>query len=146
MGDMKIVLDTDVIVAGFRSTTGASRQILTCLDAKHFEALANVSLMIEYEAILKRADNLDAVQLTSADIDRFINALALKITPVKTFYLWRPMLRDPDDEFVLEAAVNGGADAIVTFNIKDFELARKMFGLEIIKPAEMLRRIKRWQM
>lgn len=146
MGDMKIVLDTDVIVAGFRSTTGASRQILTCLDAKHFEAPANVSLMIEYEAILKRADNLDAVQLTSADIDRFINALALKITPVKTFYLWRPMLRDPDDEFVLEAAVNGGADAIVTFNIKDFELARKMFGLEIIKPAEMLRRIKRWQM
>lgn len=143
---MRVVLDTDVLVAGFRSATGASRQLLILLNEGRFEALASVSLMIEYEAVLKRPENLSAAGLNENDIDEFINDLVLKITPVKTFYLWRPMLKDPDDEFVLEVAVNGQADAIVTFNSKDFREGAKRFDLEIVKPAEMLRRIKTWRM
>ena len=143
---MRVVLDTDVLVAGFRSATGASRQLLILLNEGRFEALASVSLMIEYEAVLKRPEHLSAIGLTEMDIDKFINALVLKVKPVKTFYLWRPMLKDPDDEFVLEVAVNGQADAIVTFNSKDFTEGAKRFDLEILNPGEMLRRLNLWRM
>lgn len=139
-------MDTDVVVAGFRSATGASRQLLIFLNEGRFEALASVSLMIEYEAVLKRPENLIPTGLNEDDVDRFINVLASKMNPVKTFYLWRPMLKDPDDEFVLEVAVNGQADAIVTFNSKDFAEGAKRFDLEILKPGEMLRRLDLWRM
>lgn len=142
---MKVVLDTDVLVAAFRSPTGASRQLLILLNEDRFEALASVTLVLEYEAVLKRPENLIGAGLNETDIDKFINALVLKIKPVKTFYLWRPMLKDPNDEFVLEVAVNGQADAIVTFNSKDFAGGAKRFGLEILKPAEMLRRVNLWR-
>lgn len=139
---MRVVLDTDVLVAGLRSAKGASRQLLIMLDEERFEAVASVGLMLEYEAVLKRPENLNAAGLSETEIEEFISALALIVMPVKTFFLWRPMLKDPDDEFVLEVAVNGQADAIVTFNARHFEEATKYFGIEVLKPGEMLRRLK----
>jgi len=139
---MRIVLDTDVLVAGLRSSKGASRQLLILLDEERFEALASVGLVLEYEAVLKRPENLTAAGLSESEIEEFINAFALIVKPIKTFYLWRPMLKDPNDEFVLELAVNGQADAIVTFNTRHFEEAAKHFGIEVLKPGEILRRLR----
>jgi predicted nucleic acid-binding protein len=72
-----------------------------------------------------------------------LDGLAALLTPVMPYFLWRPRLRDPDDEMVLDAAVNGGADAIVTFNVNDFLPGAAQFQLEVLTPAEILRRLRR---
>jgi predicted nucleic acid-binding protein len=74
--------------------------------------------------------------------DIFINGIAALVLPVKTHYLWRPMLRDPNDEMVLEVAVNGRADAIVTFNLRDYGAVPKTFNIEVIKPSSAIRRVR----
>ena len=139
---MRYVLDTDVIVAGLRSPTGASRRLLELLDEEQFVAIANVSMMLEYESVTKRPENLQAAGLTLAEIDEFIDSLAMLVTPTPTFFLWRPTLRDPFDEHVLEAAINGQADAIVTFNLRHFRAATERFGIAILRPGEALRRLQ----
>ena len=73
----------------------------------------------------------------------FIDAVLAMVEPVETHFMWRPQLRDPADEFVLEAAVNGQAAAIVTFNRRDFGLAPAGCGIELLTPAEAIRRIRR---
>lgn len=144
---MKIVLDTDVMVAALRSAKGASRRLLVLLDEGKFEALASVSLMIEYEAVLKRPENLSVAGLTELEVEEFISALATMVTPVEIFYLWRPVLKDPDDEFVFETAINGQADVIATFNIKDYREGAKQFAVKILTPGEVLRRLEQsWLM
>ncbi len=142
---MRYALDTDVLVAGLRSRSGASRQLLVLLHKRRFKALASVAMMLEYEAVLTRPEQLAAFGLTSDELQRFLNSMSLLITPVTPFFLWRPQLRDPGDEHILEAAVNGGADAIVTFNHRHFQTAAARFGLATLGPGEALQRIKPWQ-
>lgn len=139
---MKYALDTDVLVAGLRSALGASRRLLELLDEEQFVAIANVSMMLEYEAVLKRPENLHAAGLTIAEIDDFLDSLALLVAPAPSYFLWRPALRDPADEHVLEAAVNGQADAIVTFNLRHFQIAAAQFGIALLRPGDALRRLK----
>jgi putative PIN family toxin of toxin-antitoxin system len=140
---MRYALDTDVVVAGLRSSTGASRRLLELLDDKRFGAVANVSMMLEYEAVLKEPDHLQAAGLTAEEVDLFLDSLALLVIPVPSFYLWRPALYDPADEHVLEAAINGQADAVVTFNTRHFTQAASRFGIELLRPGEALRRLAR---
>ena len=63
--------------------------------------------------------------------------------PVKAHFLWRPQLRDPGDEMVLETAVNERADALVTFNVRDFGSVPERFGIELIVPREAIRRLRK---
>jgi predicted nucleic acid-binding protein len=63
--------------------------------------------------------------------------------PVRLAFRWRPSLADADDDMVLETAVNGGANAIVTFNQRDFGVAAGSFDCDIIQPGAALRRIRR---
>ncbi len=72
----------------------------------------------------------------------FVDGLIAMAEPVQSFFRWRPQLHDPGDELVLEAAVNGRAEAIVTFNEKDLRIAEASFGIAVIRPGEALRRIK----
>lgn len=85
-------------------------------------------MMLEYEAVLTRPKNLSAFGLTTNEVEHFLDSMALLITPVTPFFLWRPQLRDPADEHVLEAAVNGAAQAIVTFNQRHFQQAAARCG------------------
>lgn len=142
---MKLVLDTDVLVAGLRSRAGASRRLLLLLYQGRFEVLASVAMMLEYEAVLTRPENLQAFGLTIAEVERFLDSMSLLVTPVTPFFLWRPQLRDPADEHVLEAAVNGGADAVVTFNVHHFQAAAARFGIAVLRPSDALRRLGVWQ-
>lgn len=142
MCDMRVVLDTDVVVASVRSKTGASRVILTRIEHGQLTALASVSMLIEYEAVLKRAPHLAAAKMTLIDVDRFTDALASIVEPITPHFLWRPQLKDPNDELILEAAANGHADAIVTFNIRHFGEIAPRFGIAVVQPGDLLRRLR----
>jgi putative PIN family toxin of toxin-antitoxin system len=138
-----VVLDTSVLVAGLRSRTGASNALLRLIANRELVALATPPLFLEYEDVLKRPEHRLAHGLDLSEIDRLLSELAALLVPVETHFQWRPQLRDPNDEMVLEAAINGHADAIVTFNISDFETADERFGIEVLPPADLLRKITR---
>jgi putative PIN family toxin of toxin-antitoxin system len=137
------VLDTDVLVAAFRSDRGASRQLLLGALENRFELLLSVSLIIEYEAVLVRPAHLAICGLSAAEVQRVLDDLASVAKQVRLAYQWRPMLSDPNDDMVLETAVNGNAHAIVTFNQRDFEKARTEFDCAVILPREALEWMRR---
>lgn len=139
----RVVLDTTVIVAALRSDRGASRPLLTAALGKQFALLASVPLMLEYEAVSTRPEHLEAAGLTELDIQAVLDALATIAEPVRLAYLWRPMLPDADDDMVLETAVNGRADLLVTVNLRDFTPGAARFGIRIASPAEALTRLRR---
>jgi putative PIN family toxin of toxin-antitoxin system len=138
-GFVRLVLDTDVLVAALRSDKGASRQlIIPALDGK-VELLVSVPLMVEYESVLTRAEHLRASGLTIEDVNEILDALARVLTPVRLRFLWRPRLKDPADEMVLETAVNGGADRLVTFNVRHLAGAAGEFGIRVMRPPDALK-------
>ena len=138
----KLVLDTDVIIAGMRSPSGASAALLKHALDNDFVLLASVPLFFEYEAKCTLAEHWHAAGLTYLESLDFVNGLAGLVKPIRTHYLWRPLLRDPNDEMVLEVAVNGGAESIVTFNMRDFGLAPKKFNIKLLTPSQALRRVR----
>lgn len=140
---MKFAFDTDVIVASLRSRSGASNALMHELRAGQIEAVASVPMMLEYEEVLMRPEQRQATGMSVQDVNVFLDTLALLITPVEPYFLWRPMLPDPDDEMVLDAAVSGGAEAIVTFNVQDFLPVSTLFNVQILTPAEALRRLRK---
>ena len=133
------VLDTDVLVAAMRSETGASRGILSAALARRFELLISVPLMLEYEAVLKRPEHLRASRTSEEDVGDVLDVLSLVGKRVTFAFRWRPALPDPNDDMVLETAINGNADAIVTFNKRHFNPVAGRFGCQVIRPGEALR-------
>lgn len=103
--------------------------------------LLSVAVALEYEAKCMLAEHRLAAGLSAADAGAFIDGLIAMAEPMVTHFRWRPQLHDPGDELVLEAAVNGQASAIVTFNERDLREARQSFGIAVIRPGEALRRI-----
>lgn len=140
---MRFVLDTDVVVAAMRSPQGASAAILVAAIEERVTLLMSVPLVIEYEAVCGLAEHRLAAELEENEVGIFLDGLVALGEPVESHFLWRPQLRDPGDEMVLEAAVNGQADAIVTFNIRDFGGAPETFGISLQRPAEALRSMRR---
>jgi hypothetical protein len=104
--------------------------------------LASVPLMLQYESVLTRPEHLAAAGITLADVGILLDALAAVVEPIRISYLWRPVLPDPGDDLVLETAVNGRADLVVTLNRRHFEPAVASFGLEILAPADAVRRLE----
>jgi putative PIN family toxin of toxin-antitoxin system len=139
---VRCVLDTNVIVAGTRSPRGASAALLNAARRSTLTMLATVALALEYEAICRLPEHRIAAGFSVNDVDVFIDAVLAMIEPVEIHFLWRPQLRDPPDELVLEAAVNGQAAALVTFNRRDFGTVPARFGVDMLTPAEALRRIR----
>lgn len=140
---MRVVLDTSVIVAGFRSRTGASNLLLQAVAKGRLRPLVTTALFLEYEDVLLRAEQRLATGMSESDVEGALAALASAAEPVEVHFRWRPQLADPSDELVLEAAVNGSADFLVTHNVKDFEPAAGKFELKVITPQECLKEMKR---
>jgi putative PIN family toxin of toxin-antitoxin system len=128
-----------VVVAAFRSRHGASNAVLGLVAQRRLIAVCTVALFLEYEAVLKRPEHREAAALTIEMVDRLLAALASAMEPVENHFSWRPLLPDPGDEFVLEAAVNGRADAVVTHNVRDFVPAAGRFGVGVVRPGDFLR-------
>lgn len=131
----RIVLDTSVLIAGLRSRNGASFQILSRLGGTEITVSVSVPLVLGYEAAAKASAR--ASGLSIPEIDDVIDFLCSVAEHREIFYLWRPMLRDPGDEMVLEVAVEAGSEMIVTHNVRDFAGADR-FGIQVVTPAQFL--------
>ncbi len=112
--------------------------MLGVLDGR-VKTLVSVPLMIEYEAVMTRSEHLAASGLSAEDVGVLLDAIAAVVEPVKLDFLWRPTLKDADDDMVLEAAVNGRAHAIVTLNARDFSPHAERFGVSVQSPQEAMR-------
>ncbi len=131
-----IIMDTNVLVAALRSRTGWSRQMLTQVLRSELVAGVSVPLFIEYESVLQRAGQPAAFGLSAAEIDAFLAGLASVLHPIDISFLWRPQLKAPADEMVLEAAVNGQCSHLVTWNLRDFAQAAPRFNLQLVAPTD----------
>jgi len=129
------------MVAAIRSEGGASRRLLVAALERRLALLVSVPLMIEYQAVMTRPAHLEAARLSVEDVGALLDAVAAVAEPVRLAFLWRPAVRDPDDDMVLEAAVNGQADAIVTFNKRDFDKVAARFGVSVLSPGEAVRQL-----
>ena len=137
---MNYVLDTNVLVAAVRSPGGASAEILRRVLLGQVGALCSVPLFLEYEAVLLRPEHLAAAGAQAHQVINFLDALAGVVLRVEIQFLWRPKLRDPNDDLVLELAVNGqglgDSVAIVTSNQKDFSPQASKFGVDVMTPRQ----------
>jgi predicted nucleic acid-binding protein len=132
------------MVAAIRSDSGASRRLLrAALEGRGLRLLVSVPLLIEYEAVMTRPEHLRAARLTTEDVDVLLDAVAAVAERVRLAFLWRPVLPDADDDMILETAMNGRADGIVTFNRRDFEPANRRFGMVVLSPGDAVRRLER---
>ena len=125
-----------------RSPSGASAALVQAARRRDITPLANVALALEYEATCRLPEHRRAAGLTAAQVLVFVDAVIAMVEPVESHYLWRPQLRDPADEMVLETAVNGRADVVVTFNVRDFGMVPARFGIEVMLPRDAIKRIR----
>lgn len=135
-------MDTDVMVAALDSDGGASRQVLLGVLRGEAQLLLSTALLLEYEAVLTRAEVLAHSGLSASDVLKVLDELARLCTPVAFDYRWRPVARDDDDDFVVETAINGVADVIASFNIRDMTAGAASFGIPVERPAFVLRRMR----
>ncbi len=131
----KIVIDTNILVAALRSKQGASHRLLLELEQEWFMPAISVPLFLEYEAVLKRSGLVS--NLTAVDIDIVLDYLLSKAMLCPIYYLWRPCLKDPQDDMVLEVAVQSQSRFIVTFNQRDFKQSEQ-FGISVLTPQQFL--------
>lgn len=136
--ESRLIIDTNILVAATRNRAGPSFALMQLVRQGALRMCCSPALFLEYEDMLKRPEQLAASGLASDDIDAILNELAGLIEPVTTYYTWRPQLRDPADEMVLEAAVNARVDAIVTYNLRDFQPAKR-FGIPVLNLEQTLK-------
>ncbi len=133
-----VLLDTNVLVAGLRSRNGVAFRLLSLVGTGHFQICLTVPVVLEYETVL--LDQVEQLYLTAADVGDLLDYFCSVAKRQEVYYLWRPYLKDPKDDLVLEAAVAGSCEAIITYNRRDFAGAEN-FGVRILTPGQFLRRI-----
>ena len=138
----RVVLDTSIVVAALRTRLGAANAVLRLVASGRLIALATPPLFLEYEDVLLRPEQRLAHGLAPEEVADFLVEFAALIEPVELHFRWRPQSPDTNDEMVLEAAVNGRADAVVTYNLKDFLVPCKRFDIPVLTPAEVVKKVK----
>jgi putative PIN family toxin of toxin-antitoxin system len=135
---LRVVLDTNVLVAAVRSRRGAAFAVLSRVGQRQFDIALSVPLVLEYEEALLR--QLRETGLRKSDVEAILDYLCRVGRHQEIHFLWRPRLPDPEDDMVLELAVAAQCEAIVTFNKRDFDGAGE-FGVRVIGPVDLLREI-----
>src|ERR1035438_1248504 len=133
---MRLTVDTDVVLAAMQSPTGAAAALLGLLLVGKASWLLSVAMALEYEVICMLAEHRLAANASEREVRNLLDAIFDVVVPVEVHYQWRPQLTDPGDEMVLEAAVNGRADAVVTFNSAHFKSAPGRFGIKLWRSEE----------
>ncbi len=134
----RVVIDSNVIYSGLLSQKGSSFKLLKLIPDNAFTVAVSVPLILEYESVLVK--NLGKLNLNKKDINDFLDYICAVAEDTRIFYLWRPLLKDPYDDHILEVAVSSNSKYIITYNIKDFEEAR-FFGIKVISPDIFLSEI-----
>jgi predicted nucleic acid-binding protein len=134
-----LILDTNVLVAGLRSSLGASHALLRMVGSERFTLGLTAALVLEYEAVCIRS--LNVIGLTGEELGVLLDHLCAVGKRAAVRFRVRPSTADPGDEFVLEAAVATGSDWVVTHNVRDLAAGAARFGVEVLTPAEALRRL-----
>ncbi|MFH5834231.1 putative toxin-antitoxin system toxin component, PIN family [Halalkalibaculum sp. DA384] len=134
---ISVVIDTNVLISALRSNRGASFKLISLIGTGKFDISFSVPLLIEYEAVSKRKK---FEHLIDRDIDDLLNYLCKVADKRDIFFLWRPFLKDPKDDMILELAVEAGCEYIITYNLDDFK-GIEQFGLEAITPKQFLIKI-----
>lgn len=143
MGDMtRVVLDTDVLLAALRSPTGGSAEVLRLARVGQVRLVASVALVLEYEAVATRHEQLQVIGATRHQVLSALDFIAAIADEAQGQFRWRPQVRDPADEMVLEAAINGCASVLMTFNQRDFGAAPARFGIRLCTPGDFLRSLR----
>lgn len=138
-----ITLDTNIIYQALKSSSGASFYILQQVRERRIQIALSVPLFEEYEDVLKREKSLDDLELDVEDIDKFLRFIAWVGKPYKSYFLFRPNLKDEKDNMVVELAIASQCDYLVTSNVKDFDNAELRFDqLKVLTPAEF---VKLWR-
>jgi predicted nucleic acid-binding protein len=138
---LTLIIDGNVAASAFRGRSGASFALVELVRREWVRMLATPPLFLEYEDVLKRPAQLAVSRLSLADVDAALDALAALIESAEAQLSWRPQLPDPDVEMVLEAAINGRADSLVTYNVADFRVAVARFGVRLARPADIIREV-----
>jgi putative PIN family toxin of toxin-antitoxin system len=140
---MRVILDTNVLVAALRSDMGASYAIVSQLPSEHFQMALTVPLYLQYQDVLTRPEHMTGAS-TRDDILNFLRYLCSIAHQQRVFFLWRPWLTDPQDDMVLEAAVASQSRYIITHNLRDFTGSgiEEYFGIVPIRPREFLHRLR----
>lgn len=139
---MRLVLDTSVVVAALRSPSGASAELVRLAARQLVTLLGSMSLALEYLDVCGRAETREGTNVSETDALRFADEVVALLSPVEIWFRWRPTSPDAGDEHVVETALNGGAEAVVTFNLRDFAQASQRFGLQVARPADILRKLE----
>ena len=139
MSQLKAVIDTNVIFTGLLSKKGVSYKLLQSIPDEKFKIVLSVPLLLEYESVLYK--NREKLNLSKSDIDDFLDYICLISEHTMIYFLWRPVLKDPYDDHILELAVSASAKYIITFNINDFKESKK-FGIHAITPDIFLAKIR----
>ena len=137
---IRVVLDTNVLVSAVRSRKGASFALVSSLPDPRFQICLSVTLYAEWQAVLTRPEHLSR----GADVEAmlgFTRYLASVAHLQDIHFLWRPYLRDPNDDMVLECAIASGANTIITHNLKDFTRAASL-GVQARTPGQFLKLLK----
>ncbi len=140
MDKIQIVIDTNILVAAFRSTRGAANHLIKTLVDERFEIAISTPLLFEYEDVLKRPEMSEFI--SHQEVDDAIESLRVIAKEYEIFFLWRLLAVDPDDAFILELAVRSNAKYIVTYNPKDFASAVD-FDITLITPRDFLELMKK---
>ena len=135
---MKIVIDTNVLVAGLRSRRGAAFKLLSLVGSGRFGINLSVPLFMEYEDVLLRPES--GIPLPRSAVEDVLDYHCAVARHHQIFFLWRPVLKDPRDDMVLELAVKANCHFIVTYNLRDFAGCER-FRIRAIPPVEFLRHI-----
>ena len=132
---MLAVFDTNVIISALKSTEGASFRLISFVRAGVLRPAVTAPLVFEYDDVASRPGLLP--HLSPAEITGFLDWFVSISSQHKVHFLWRPLLRDPKDDMVLEAAVAASADYLVTFNTTDFDGASSL-GVRVVTPPQLL--------
>jgi predicted nucleic acid-binding protein len=134
---MRVILNTNVLVAALRSDMGASYTIVSQLPSERFQMALTVPLYLQYQNMLTRPEHMTGAS-TPDDIRNFLRYLCSIAHRQRVFFLWRPWLTDPTDDMVLEAAVASQSRYIITHNLRDFTGSgiEEYFGIVPLRPQE----------
>ena len=134
----RVILDTNVILAAMRSQTGASHRLLLTIGHPHWQSVVTPALMYEYEDVARRPGNVPG--LSRQAITDILDLIYRQSHRQLVWFSWRPLSPDPGDDLVLDAAIAGGCDFVVSFNKRHLRAARE-FGIAVLPPAELLKLI-----